>query len=106
MYILLLTWLPCWQVLVAKPNKAAIGKQFKKEGKPLQESLDALTQEDAACIKMRYAVVHVKSEMLCTSFVLSSEFAKLLAAPLQDSLKGTVVARVSAEQIFLRGSLR
>ena len=38
---------------MAKPNKAAIGKAFKKEGKPLQEALDALTQEDAACIKKR-----------------------------------------------------
>lgn len=42
------------QVLVAKVNKAAIGKQFKKEGKPLQEALEALTQEDAACIKKRW----------------------------------------------------
>lgn len=42
------------KVLVAKPNKAAIGKAFKKEGKPLQEALDTLTQEDAACIKKSF----------------------------------------------------
>lgn len=41
------------EVLVSKPNKQAIGKAFKKDGKPLQEAIENLTQEDAACIKAR-----------------------------------------------------
>ena len=48
-----------WQVLEVKPNKAKIGKDYKKEGKPLQEALDKLSQEDAACIKKRCALALV-----------------------------------------------
>lgn len=47
-----------WQVLVAKPDKARIGKLYKKEGKPLLEKLDNLSQEDAACMKKRCAGVN------------------------------------------------
>ncbi|KAK9902771.1 hypothetical protein WJX75_005632 [Coccomyxa subellipsoidea] len=42
------------QVLVAKPEKAKIGKLYKKEGKPLLEKLDNLSQEDAACMKKSF----------------------------------------------------
>jgi hypothetical protein len=54
----LLMSLLTWQVLVAKPDKAKIGKLYKKEGKPLLEKLDNLSQEDAACMKKRCAGVN------------------------------------------------
>jgi glycyl-tRNA synthetase (class II) len=41
------------QVWVLRPNKQAIGKAFKKEGKPLQEAVEAMGQEDAACLQAR-----------------------------------------------------
>ena len=43
------------EVWVIKPNRQAIGKTFKREGKPLQEAIEALTQEDAACLQARCA---------------------------------------------------
>ena len=42
------------EVWVIKPNRQAIGKTFKREGKPLQEAIEALTQEDAACLQARW----------------------------------------------------
>ena len=41
------------QVWVLKPNKQAIGKAFKREAKPLQEAIEAMGQEDAACLQAR-----------------------------------------------------
>ena len=43
------------EVWVIKPNRQAIGKTFKREGKPLQEAIEGLTQEDAACLQARWA---------------------------------------------------
>jgi glycyl-tRNA synthetase len=55
------------EVLVVKPNKQAIGKTFKKEAKPLQEALEELTQEDAACIKSTYAAPSCENHAFCDS---------------------------------------
>ena len=43
------------EVWVIRPNRQAIGKTFKREGRPLQEAIEALTQEDAACLQARWA---------------------------------------------------
>ena len=50
-----------------KPNKQAIGKAFKREAKPLQEAIEAMGQEDAACLQARCPAV----TLLCCCTLLT-----------------------------------
>lgn len=39
------------EVLTVMPNKKKLGEVFKREAKPIQDALDALGEEDAACLQ-------------------------------------------------------
>jgi hypothetical protein len=39
------------EVLTVMPNKKKLGEVFKREAKPIQEALDSLGEEDAACLQ-------------------------------------------------------